>query len=151
MYVGIDPVANPNFPLIGKLLGQKGAFVKHITQETGAKVQLKGRGSGYIEAATQSGTLFFFFDLKTIPFSLIYEFYAEAPEPLYLHISGAGTKAVMDAKALAENLVAHVKQDFAEYLATKNHPVLKYALYPLFHLISYVMHSFPLHVYKMHF
>jgi hypothetical protein len=33
-------------------LTQKGIFVKHIQAETGARVQIKGRGSGFMETDT---------------------------------------------------------------------------------------------------
>lgn len=126
--MGIDPFADPKFPLIGKLLGQKGSFVKHIANETGTKVQLKGRGSGYVEAPAQTGTT-----LHNCTSLYTHELAAEAPEPLFLHIIGTSQKGVQDAKGLAENLIAHVKQDYAEYLATKNaHPPLKYSKYFVF-------------------
>jgi hypothetical protein len=99
--VGIDPMADPKFPLIGKILGPKGQFVKHIANETGTKVQLKGRGSGYIESQTQM----------------------ESHEPLYLHIIGPNPKSVVDAKALAESLIDHVKREYSEFLATKANPM----------------------------
>lgn len=55
LFIGIDPVAEPKFPLIGKLLGPKGSFVKHIAGETQCKVQLKGKGSGFLESPAQKG------------------------------------------------------------------------------------------------
>lgn len=33
-------------------MGHGGSYVKHIQQETGCRVQIKGRGSGYLEGAT---------------------------------------------------------------------------------------------------
>lgn len=61
--MGIEP--DRTFNARAKIVGPQGAYVKHIQQETGAKVQLKGRGSGYVEPT--SGT--------------------EAFEPLHIHIT----------------------------------------------------------------
>jgi len=63
VFVGIEP--DRTFNARAKIVGPQGAYVKHIQQETGAKVQLKGRGSGYVEPT--SGT--------------------EAFEPLHIHIT----------------------------------------------------------------
>jgi hypothetical protein len=63
VFVGIEP--DRSFNARAKIVGPQGLFVKHIQQETGAKVQLKGRGSGYVEPT--SG--------------------AEAFEPLHIHIT----------------------------------------------------------------
>lgn len=43
----------------------QGAFVKYIQQETGTRVQIKGIGSGFLEADTQK----------------------EADEPMHIHIT----------------------------------------------------------------
>ena len=48
--IGLDPV--PGFNLRAQVVGHGGAYVKHIQQETGCRVQIKGRGSGYMEAST---------------------------------------------------------------------------------------------------
>ncbi|RKO83907.1 hypothetical protein BDK51DRAFT_22099, partial [Blyttiomyces helicus] len=61
-FVGIEP--DRTFNVRAKLVGPAGQYVKHIQQETGTKVQLKGRGSGYIE---HQGT--------------------EAPEDLHIHVT----------------------------------------------------------------
>ena len=42
----------PGFNLRAQVVGHGGAYVKHIQQETGCRVQIKGRGSGYMEVAT---------------------------------------------------------------------------------------------------
>lgn len=49
MDVGIDTTVLPGFNLRGKIVGPYGQYVKHIQQETGAKVQIRGRGSNFIE------------------------------------------------------------------------------------------------------
>ncbi|KAJ3055479.1 hypothetical protein HK097_010338 [Rhizophlyctis rosea] len=41
-----------SFNVRAKIVGPGGQYVKHIQQETSTKVQLKGRGSGFIETAT---------------------------------------------------------------------------------------------------
>ena len=43
--------ADPRFPLAGKIIGPKGAYIKDIIEETGAKgkIRLRGMGSGYTE------------------------------------------------------------------------------------------------------
>ena len=48
--ISLDPV--PGFNLRAQVVGSGGSYVKHIQQETGCRVQIKGRGSGYLEAAT---------------------------------------------------------------------------------------------------
>jgi len=74
-------------------LGPKGKYVKHIVNESGAKVQLRGKGSGFLEGPQK----------------------AESPEPMHLFIS-ATTQRVLDvAKPLAENLVEHIKQEYTRF------------------------------------
>ncbi|GKT78806.1 KH domain-containing protein [Colletotrichum tofieldiae] len=48
--IGLESV--PGFNLRAQVVGHGGAYVKHIQQETQCRVQIKGRGSGYLEAAT---------------------------------------------------------------------------------------------------
>jgi hypothetical protein len=48
----VNVPGNPPFNLRAKIVGPQGAFVKHIVQETGARVQLKGKGSGFIDSTT---------------------------------------------------------------------------------------------------
>ena len=48
VFVGLEQ-APESFNLLDKLQGPDGAFLTHITTQTGAKVHLRGRGSGYIE------------------------------------------------------------------------------------------------------
>lgn len=48
--INLEPV--PGFNLRAQVVGSGGSYVKHIQQETGCRVQIKGRGSGYLEAAT---------------------------------------------------------------------------------------------------
>ena len=53
------------FPLRSKIIGPQGSYIRHIHQQSGARVQLKGQGSGFRELATG----------------------LESDEPLHIHIS----------------------------------------------------------------
>ena len=44
--------SSPSFNLRAKIVGPHGAYVKHIQNETGSRVQLKGKGSGFYETST---------------------------------------------------------------------------------------------------
>ncbi|TPX66730.1 hypothetical protein SpCBS45565_g04245 [Spizellomyces sp. 'palustris'] len=88
VFVGIEP--DRMFNVRAKLVGPGGQYVKHIQQETSTKVQLKGRGSGYIEQ--QSGQ--------------------EAPEPLHIHVTGHAQESVDAAKRLCEDLIETVKTEY---------------------------------------
>ena len=48
VFVGLDQ-APESFKVTDKLQGPSGAYLGHIATQTGAKVHLRGRGSGYIE------------------------------------------------------------------------------------------------------
>ena len=61
--IDLEPV--PGFNLRAQVVGHGGAYVKHIQQETRCRVQIKGRGSGFKENATQM----------------------EADEPMFLHVA----------------------------------------------------------------
>eukprot|EP01116_Phalansterium_solitarium_P016204 TRINITY_DN370_c0_g1_i3.p1 TRINITY_DN370_c0_g1~~TRINITY_DN370_c0_g1_i3.p1 ORF type:complete len:604 (+),score=108.35 TRINITY_DN370_c0_g1_i3:13-1824(+) len=87
--VGLEN-AEPVFGLHGRILGPKGAYLKHIQSTANCKVTLKGRGSGFFEQNTGQ----------------------EAPEPLYLHVQ-AGTKADFEqAKQLTEDLLSTIRSDY---------------------------------------
>lgn len=63
--IPIDLEPLPGFNLRAQVVGQGGAYVKHIQQRTHCKVQIKGRGSGFIEHNTGR----------------------ESDEPMYLHVA----------------------------------------------------------------
>lgn len=109
--VGLEPISG--FNLRAQVVGRGGDNVKFIQQETGCKVQIKGRGSGFMEP--NSGQ--------------------ESDEPMYLHIayvwlwwatvalltrcSGPRPEGVAQAKQLCEELLEKVK---ADYHAFKDRP-----------------------------
>lgn len=61
--VDLEPI--PGFNLRAQVVGQGGAYVKHIQQKTRCKVQIKGRGSGFMEPSTGR----------------------ESDEPMFLHVA----------------------------------------------------------------
>nr|KAJ4024057.1 hypothetical protein NW766_000289 [Fusarium irregulare] len=89
--ISLEPVHG--FNLRAQVVGHGGAYVKHIQQETGCRVQIKGRGSGYLEAATNH----------------------ESDEDMFLHVAGPDANMVEKAKELCEDLIANVKQQYEEF------------------------------------
>lgn len=48
--IDLEPI--PGFNLRAQVVGAGGSYVKYIQQETRCRVQIKGRGSGFIEQDT---------------------------------------------------------------------------------------------------
>lgn len=61
--IDLEPI--PGFNLRAQVVGSGGSYVKHIQQETRCRVQIKGRGSGFLEHDTG----------------------AESDEQMYLHVA----------------------------------------------------------------
>ncbi|MCJ1475242.1 hypothetical protein MMC13_003904 [Lambiella insularis] len=91
--IPIDLEPLPGFNLRAQVVGHSGAYVKHIQQETRCRVQIKGRGSGFMEHATN----------------------AESDESMYLHVAGPDPKEVQRAKELCEDLLANVKEQHQRF------------------------------------
>ncbi|KAF7549310.1 hypothetical protein G7Z17_g6462 [Cylindrodendrum hubeiense] len=89
--ITLEPVNG--FNLRAQVVGHGGAYVKHIQQETGCRVQIKGRGSGYLEAATNR----------------------ESDEDMFLHVTGPDASMVDKAKELCEDLIANVTEQYEEF------------------------------------
>ncbi|KAF2269272.1 hypothetical protein CC78DRAFT_575374 [Lojkania enalia] len=97
--VDLEPISG--FNLRAQVVGQGGNNVKWVQQETGCKVQIKGRGSGYIEPLTGQ----------------------ESDEPMYLHIAGPRIEGVQRARELCMELLRSVK---SSYDAFKERPQHRY-------------------------
>ncbi|KAL5612951.1 hypothetical protein BROUX41_003972 [Berkeleyomyces rouxiae] len=89
----LEPLSG--FNLRAQVVGQGGQYVKHIQNETGCRVQIKGRGSGYLEQSTNQ----------------------EADEDMFLHVAGPEASKVEEAKALCDDLVASVMQQYKDFKA----------------------------------
>jgi hypothetical protein len=93
--IQIDMENVPGFNLRAQVVGQGGAYVKHIQQETRCRVQIKGRGSGFLEHSTGQ----------------------ESDEPMYLHVAGPDPKEVERAKELCEDLLKNVRGQYEHFKA----------------------------------
>lgn len=83
------------FNVRAQVVGPSGQYVKHIQQETRCRVQIKGRGSGFMEHATGR----------------------ESDDPMYLHVAGPDPKEVVKAKELCEDLLNNVRTEYERFKA----------------------------------
>jgi len=101
VFIGID---DPTFNARTKLIGIQGANVKHINRETGARLQLRGKGSGFKEPTSGK----------------------EAYEPMFFQISSLTEEGLEKAKQLVDDLIKTVKgeyEKFKQYRASRpNNP-----------------------------
>ncbi|KAH7321135.1 hypothetical protein B0I35DRAFT_428660 [Stachybotrys elegans] len=95
--INLEPVHG--FNLRAQVVGHGGAYVKHIQFETGCRVQIKGRGSGFIETATGQ----------------------ESDEDMFLHVTGPDAAMVEKGKELCEDLIANVKEHYEEFKSRPRH------------------------------
>ncbi|KAJ5105444.1 hypothetical protein NUU61_002791 [Penicillium alfredii] len=103
--IPIDLESLPGFNLRAQVVGQGGAYVKHIQQQTRCRVQIKGRGSGFIETSTGR----------------------ESDDPMFLHVAGPDPNDVKAAKELCEDLLANVRQQHQRF--KENPPQQNYGGY----------------------
>ncbi|KAF2479865.1 hypothetical protein BDY17DRAFT_302825 [Neohortaea acidophila] len=89
--IDLEPI--PGFNLRAQVVGAGGSYVKHIQQETGCRVQIKGRGSGFYEHDTG----------------------VESDEQMYLHVAGPDPNQVEVAKQQCIDLLDTVKGNYQEF------------------------------------
>ncbi|KAK3702025.1 hypothetical protein LTR37_015139 [Vermiconidia calcicola] len=89
--IDLEPI--PGFNLRAQVVGQGGQYVKYIQQETGCRVQIKGRGSGFMEHETGR----------------------ESDEQMYLHVAGPNPAEVQRAKEMSLELLESVKDNYESF------------------------------------
>ena len=89
--------APSSFSLKDKLEGQNGSFLQHISTQTGAKVFLRGQGSGYIEPTSKK----------------------ESFEALHIYVSHSNQKGLESARKLCESLIQTVQSELDKFMASQ--------------------------------
>ncbi|ORY30342.1 hypothetical protein BCR39DRAFT_529272 [Naematelia encephala] len=90
LFIGLDSLRN--FNVRAKTVGPGGMFVKYIQAETGARVQIKGIGSGFMEQDTGR----------------------ESEDPMHINIAAPTDDQVQRAKGLAEDLLAVLRVEYVK-------------------------------------
>ena len=80
----------PGFGIRSRIVGPAGQYVKHIAQEAGCRVQIRGRGSQFLEQSTGK----------------------ELDEPIHLWIQSNNPGGLDQGRRLCEDLIATVKAEF---------------------------------------
>lgn len=92
-YIGIEE--EPHFKVTRRVLGSHGKFVKAIAESSGAKLRLRGRGSGFLEGAEQ----------------------LESTDELMLCVSAPDAAGYADAVRLVRELLEGVYEEYRVFCA----------------------------------
>jgi len=90
------------FNVVRKLLGDRGSHMKQIAENTGAKLRIRGRGSGFLEGPDQTEA---------------------SDEPLMLCISASSREGFENAVQDVERLLEHVQDQYRVFCNDRHLPV----------------------------
>ncbi|KAJ1921930.1 hypothetical protein H4219_000277 [Mycoemilia scoparia] len=96
VHIGVE--SERGFNVRAKVIGSGGENMKFIQNVTGAKVQVKGMGSGFIETSLGS----------------------ELPEPMHIQVTSYNEDSVKKAKEYCEDLIETIREDYEDF--KKNPP-----------------------------
>jgi len=85
---------HPEFPVLSKVVGQGGQNVEHIRSQTSCVVQLRGKGSGFLEPETGQ----------------------ELPEPLFVWLANDNATSGKSAVELFQDLLKHVYEEHQAFV-----------------------------------
>jgi hypothetical protein len=94
--LGFEPSPELSAFVRSSILGSQGSFLKHIQSETGTRVQFRGKGSGFVDLT--KGT-----ELA----------------PMHIFIAAFNEKDAQSAIKLAEDLIATVRANYEQQMASK--------------------------------
>ncbi|WVF69771.1 hypothetical protein IAT40_004550 [Kwoniella sp. CBS 6097] len=97
IYIGLESLRN--FNVRAKTVGPGGMFVKYIQAETGARVQIKGQGSGFLENDTGR----------------------ESDEPMHINIAAPNQEQIDRAKVLCEDLLVVLREEWQKARDASQH------------------------------
>merc|ERR1711959_221948 len=95
------------FNVVRKLLGDRGSHMKSIAENTGAKLRIRGRGSGFLEGPDQKEA---------------------SDEPLMLCISAATREGFDNAVQDVESLLEYVHDQYREFRQDRKMPASKLSI-----------------------
>jgi hypothetical protein len=96
--IGIEN--DKEFQVARRIIGQKGANMKKIVDASGAKLRLRGKGSGYLEGPLKQ----------------------ESPEPLHLCVSCTTQKGYNDAVQAVSEILESVYTDYRKFRKARRLP-----------------------------
>merc|ERR1712093_765569 len=99
-HVGIEQ--DRAFNVVRKLLGDRGSHMKTIAENTGAKLRVRGRGSGFLEGPDKVEA---------------------SDEPLMVCVSAMSHEGFEMAVQDVESLLEHVQDQYREFCHYRNLPV----------------------------
>lgn len=95
------------FNVVQRLLGPSGSYLKYIAEESGAKLRIRGQGSGFLEGPEQQEA---------------------SSEPLMICVRATSSRSLTEATELLESLIKDVHEEHSVFCKERGLPVLQLAV-----------------------